>query len=101
MGWFRRCLLLSAAAFTLVATPCYAGGVVIGVAPPAPVIEAVPPPPAVGYVWRPGYWRWNGVRYIWIRGVYVMAPHRGVAWIPGHWVVRGRGWVWAPGHWRR
>ncbi len=39
--------------------------------PPPPVVEAVPPPPAAYYVWRPGHWRWNGVRWVWIRGHYV------------------------------
>lgn len=42
--------------------------------PPAPIVEAVPPPPAAFYVWRPGHWRWNGFRYVWIRGHYVARP---------------------------
>jgi hypothetical protein len=37
-------------------------GVVVGVAPPAPVVETVPAPPGPGYVWQPGYWSWNGVQ---------------------------------------
>ena len=41
---------------------------------PAPIVEAVPPPPAAAYVWRPGHWRWNGFRYVWIRGHYVIRP---------------------------
>ncbi len=39
--------------------------------PPAPIVEAVPSPPGAYYVWRPGHWRWNGFRYVWIRGHYV------------------------------
>lgn len=39
-------------------------------APPPPVAEVVPPPPAAYYVWRPGHWRWNGFRWVWIRGHY-------------------------------
>ena len=39
-------------------------------------INAAPPPPRVvvaptarrGYVWVPGYWRWNGHRHIWVNG---------------------------------
>lgn len=38
---------------------------------PAPIVEAPPPPPGAYYVWRPGHWRWNGVRWVWIRGHYV------------------------------
>jgi hypothetical protein len=43
-------------------------GVVVGLAPPVPVVEPVPPPPAPGYVWQPGYWSWNGVQYVWVPG---------------------------------
>ena len=38
--------------------------VVIGVPPPAPVYEVVPAPRA-GYVWAPGYYRWEGGRHVW------------------------------------
>ena len=50
----RRSILpiLCAAALTLVAGPGVARvGVVVSFAPPAPVVEVVPPPPAPGYVW--------------------------------------------------
>ena len=75
-------------------------------APPPPQVEAVPPPPMVApgrqaWVWQPGYWRWNGRRYVWSQGHYVRAPYRQAVWVPGNWVlVRGR-WVWHQGHWRR
>jgi hypothetical protein len=55
----RRSILpiLCAAALTLAAAPGVARvGVVVGFAPPAPVVEVAPPPPAPGYVWQPGYW---------------------------------------------
>src|SRR5467141_405718 len=43
--------LLCAAALTLAALPGFARvGVVVGLAPPAPVVEAVPAPTAPGYV---------------------------------------------------
>ena len=87
---------------TLAVTPTEAGvGIVVGVAPPAPVVEPVPPPTVAGYIWRPGYWRWNGVRYVWFHGRYVAPPYAGAFWVPGHWDARGPGWVWVPGHWRR
>jgi YXWGXW repeat-containing protein len=75
--------------------------VIVGVAPPAPIVEVAPAPPAVGYVWRPGYWSWNGARYIWVTGAYVAAPRPGAVWVPSHWVARGGGWVWVGGYWRR
>ena len=93
--------LFCAAALTLAAVPSSARvGVVVGFAPPAPVVEAVPAPPAPGYVWQPGYWSWNGVQYVWVPGVYVVPPYAHAVWVPGSWVRHGGGWVWGPGHWR-
>jgi WXXGXW repeat (2 copies) len=79
---------------------CAAAEVVIRTAPPNPIVETVPPPPGRYYVWDPGHWRWNGNRYVWVRGHYVHNPHHGGAWVPGHWVSRPGGWVWIEGHWR-
>ena len=66
--------------------------------PPVPVaqVEVVPVPPPGAYVWQPGGWRWDGFRYAWVPGRYVVrraAYHR---WIGPHWNGRG---VWIPGHW--
>jgi WXXGXW repeat (2 copies) len=56
-------------ATTMLASPSQAHiVVVVGVAPPAPIVETVPAPPVAGYVWRSGYWSWNGVRYVWLPG---------------------------------
>ena len=77
-------------------------GLVVGIAPPPPVVETVPPPPAPpGNVWQGGYWAWDGKKYVWVPGVYTVAPYPGAVWIAGHWIRHGRGWVWADGHWRR
>lgn len=75
--------------------------VFIGVAPPAPIVEVVPPVPAVGYVWTPGYWNWNGLRYVWVRGAYVLPPRFGAAFVPGHWAYGPRGHFFVRGYWRR
>jgi len=74
-------------------------GIVVGIAPPAPIVEPVPAPPVVGYAWRPGHWRWNGVRYVWLPGRYMAPPRVGAVWMAGHWSARAAGWVWVPGHW--
>jgi hypothetical protein len=76
-------------------------GLVVGIAPPVPVVEPVPPPPAPGYAWQPGYWSWNGVQYVWVPGAYVVAPFVHAVWVPGAWVRRGPGWAWVAGRWRR
>jgi hypothetical protein len=55
--------VLCAAALMLAAAPGVARvGVVVGIAPPAPVVEPTPAPLGPGYVWQPGYWSWNGVQ---------------------------------------
>ena len=73
----------------------------VAVTPPAPVVEAVPPPPAApGYVWNPGYWSWDGVKYVWVPGRYVVAPFPHALWIGGKWVHRGQRWAWVDGRWR-
>jgi hypothetical protein len=80
---------------------CAEVGVVIGVPPPPPKVEVVPVAPVVGYMWRPGYWRWAEGRYVWIPGAYVVPPRPSAVWIPGHWTPGGGGWVWVAGFWRR
>lgn len=93
--------MLAALALLASSSPLWAARVVVGVALPPLVVEPVPPPPVHGYyVWRPGYWSWNGVRYVWMPGVYLRPPYAGAVWVPGHWVGRRRGWVWVGGRWR-
>ncbi len=69
----------------------------IKVAPPAPRYEEVVVRP--GYVWAPGYWRWEGGQHVWIRGAYV--PERpGYFWEPHHWVQGPHGgWHSYEGRW--
>ena len=72
----KRIILLLSAALLLGATALPAAARVdlnidIGVPPPAPVYEAVPPP-RVGFVWAPGYWGWGpDGRHVWIRGRWI------------------------------
>ncbi len=55
----------------------------IGTPPPAPIFEAVPAP-RVGYVWAPGFWRWEHERHV---------------WAPGHWIAARPGHRWVADHW--
>src|SRR5262244_2772616 len=95
-------LITGAAVLAMGALPgnCAEVGVVIGVPPPPPKVEAVPVVPVAGYIWRPGYWRWEENRYVWVPGAYMTAPRPHVVWIPGHWTPAGGGWVWVAGYWR-
>lgn len=68
--------------------------------PPARVVE-VRGPVRRGYVWRDGYHRWNGNRYVWVRGRYVRPPYRSAAWSSGRWERGHRGYYWVPGRWHR
>ncbi|HEY2404211.1 MAG TPA: YXWGXW repeat-containing protein, partial [Steroidobacteraceae bacterium] len=55
-------------------------GIDINIAPPAPrVVEA--PPPRAGFVWAPGYYRWDGHRHVWVDGRW-MHERRGSHWVP-------------------
>jgi hypothetical protein len=93
---FMTALLLATAAPTFARV-----GFWVGVAPPAPIVQPMPPTPAPGYVWQPGYWSWNGVKWVWVPGTYVVPPYPGAVWVGGHWVPRGHGWTWVDGRWRR
>ena len=68
--------------------------------PPAPIYEAVPPPPGPYQYWRPGYWHWNGNRYVWFRGEYIRRPYETAHWVPEHYVHGPHGyWHLVAGHW--
>ena len=74
--------------------------IVVRVAPPAPVVEVHERPPHAGWVWIDGYHRWDGHRYVWVKGYWRRPPHPGSAWVAHHWEHRGDGWVMVDGHWR-
>jgi hypothetical protein len=72
----------------------------VRVAPPPPVAERPTPPPGKGYIWIPGYQRWDGRAYHWAEGKWALPPRPHAYWVPGRWEKRPGGWVWVPGHWR-
>ena len=71
----------------------------ISLAPPAPQFEAVPAV-AQGYAWAPGYWAWNGDRYIWIRGRQIV-QRTGYRWEPDRWENRDGHHYRHTGRWER
>jgi len=98
----RTPLVLSALAAAMLMgsmTPAFAAIVDIQVAPPAPRVVEVPPPRA-GYVWAPGYYRWDGHRHVWVDGRW-LRERRGMHWIPEHWDERHGRYHFVPGHWDR
>jgi hypothetical protein len=72
---------------------------VINQPPPPPRYEVVPAPRA-GYVWAPGYWRWENRRHVWAPGHWV-AERRGYHWVPDRWAQVDGGWRHQPGYWDR
>ena len=88
-------------AFLLTAGLASAQGVVIRVAPPAPVrVGVVGVAPGPGFVWVEGYHAWQGGAYAWVPGRWVRPPRPRAFWVRPHYRrVRG-GWVFVPGHWR-
>jgi hypothetical protein len=108
---FRLCLFLgSVCALPLGgcyvrarAVPVVEGETVYEAEPPPPPpaeVEVVPALPGPEYVWIGGYHRWNGRRYVWVRGRYERPPHVRARWAGPHWEARGRAHVWVEGRWR-
>jgi len=74
--------------------------VVVRVGPPAAIVETRPAMPGPGYVWTPGYHRWDGAHYVWTGGAWVLPPHPHAHWVAHRWVRRHGGYVLVEGHWR-
>src|SRR5262245_21302387 len=72
--------------------------VYVPVGPPRAVVEVRSPSPGFGYVWVPGYHRWDGGAYIWVGGRWERT--RGRHWHQGSWHRDRQGWYWREGYWR-
>ena len=71
--------------------------VVIGVPPPAVVVETAPAPRS-GYVYAPGYWGWDGHRHVWVRGRTIV-ERPGYTWVSDRWEPAGGQYRFVPGYW--
>jgi WXXGXW repeat (2 copies) len=78
----------------------FADEVVVRVAPPRAVVETRVPAPGPGYIWTPGYQRWDGRAYVWAPGAWMRPPRAHARWVAHRWVHRHGGWVLVEGHWR-
>jgi hypothetical protein len=73
------------------------GGYVLAPPPPPPVVVTyMPPRPAVGYVWVPGYWYPAGRAYRWRGGYWAKPPRGKVRWVAPQY----RGGRYYVGYWR-
>ena len=79
---FRKLAIASLFAASAAAAPQISSAAVdieVGVAPPAARYEVVPAP-RPGYVWRQGYYDWDGHRHVWHSGDWMRERH-GERWV--------------------
>ena len=98
----RKTLLALAIATGSIATVAPVGAsaeIYVRVGPP-PLRQEVVPTLSPGWVWSPGYWNWNGHRYVWVRGHSVRGRH-GHHWVPDRWSEDHGHWRRHHGHWDR
>ncbi|MGO4377594.1 YXWGXW repeat-containing protein [Pseudoduganella sp. RAF53_2] len=99
----KKLLLAAMAAASLgsAALPLAASAdvLVVRTAPP-PMRDEVVPAAREGYVWTPGYWRYNGHRYVWTHGKYVRERH-GYYWREPAWKENNGRWEFTRGNWAR
>jgi hypothetical protein len=93
-------ILRGFAALFLLAAAASAADVVVRIGPPPARVERRVVAPGRGYVWIPGYHRWDGAAYIWAPGRWELPPRPYARWVSHHWVHRRGGWVLVEGHWR-
>ena len=92
-------IAVSAAAFApLQASAGINVNIIVPVAPPALIVEAVPPPRG-GYIWAPGYWSWNGNRHVWSEGRWEQA-RQGHQYQRPEWRRDGDKWHFQEGGWK-
>jgi hypothetical protein len=67
--------------------------------PPAPPAVAPPgEPPAADTFYLPGYWTWNGDRYVWRAG-YWTRVRPGYVYVAAHYRWTPQGYILVPGYW--
>ena len=102
---FRKTILCASLALAAISMPAAAqtvvGSLIVDVPPPAARVEVVPAP-RVGFVWAPGYWRWEEPRrtHVWVEGRWV-EDRPGFRWVADRWVPRERRYYYEPGRWER
>jgi hypothetical protein len=95
-----RKLLIGSAFGLLLTTGAFCAEVVVKIAPPAAIVETRPAAPGEGFVWVPGYHRWDGNAYVWVPGGWQHPPRPHARWVAHKWVHKHGGYVLVEGHWR-
>jgi len=76
-----------------------AADIIVKEHPPKAVVETRGHAPGKGYVWVPGYHRWDGSHYVWQKGRWDQPPRAHSHWVPAKWVHRHDGYLFVEGHW--
>src|SRR5947208_12078075 len=63
--------------------------IIVQTRPPHTIVERRGVAPGPGYVWVPGYQRWDGRSYAWVPGQWQRPPRANARWMPHRWVKRG------------
>jgi YXWGXW repeat-containing protein len=103
MKHFNHALLGSLLFAAATASACVAsprGRLYVRVGPPTPIVEARIVAPGAGYVWVPGFYRWDGRDYLWVAGHYELPPRTRARFVEGHWAHDRQGWYFVEGHWK-
>lgn len=70
-------------------------------APPQNLLETKPQPTLpMKQIWRPGHWDYDGAKFNWIAGSYMLRPDPTATWIADRWEKHTYGWAYIPGHWK-
>jgi hypothetical protein len=97
---FNKWTGLALGSFILFNAASATAQVFVPVRPPHAVVQRRGPSPGRGFVWTPGYQRWDGRRYVWTPGLWQRPPRPNARWVPYRWDRRGRGWEFRGGYWR-
>ena len=100
MRTLTAAVILAGALLATTACAGTSGRVYIRSGPPPVRAEVVAVSPGPGYVWVPGYYRYERTDYVWVAGRYERAPRGRARWVPSHWERDRRGWYLVEGHWR-
>ena len=100
--FIRKAVLCASFALGTIALPAAAqvtAGLYVDLAPPLPRYEPYPAPRS-GYIWVPGYYRWEEPRrsHVWVEGRWE-ADRPGHRWVYDRWVERDRRYYYEPGRW--
>lgn len=68
--------------------------------PPAPPLDVVSEQPTPSAIWVAGYYGFDGYRYNWVAGHWVIPPPNCTMFVRPHWAYRGGSYVYVRGYWR-